>query len=416
MKQLPQESLEAWLRFRTDSAVEPCTLAPLPAHVGVWLDRCLVETTARNPGNAHPGRDLLYRVAIDALRIGKDGNDDAPAIREYRTIFARWEQQTRQTVPGIVRRVYRMRALSRIVLHQATNETVTEGALLLHHTYGVPYIPGSALKGAARAWAMGRGLEEPPPGIQANKRIDEMTWMDHLFGLERDSDKEWLKDRKDAGESDDRPDTAGIFDFMDALLVPEAPPKSKKPFSPLALDIVNPHFGEYYTKNTKDASIPPRETSDPVPSHFLTIAPGTTFLLVVETRDVMGTVFSRWLDWMLVALLRPALRELGIGAKTSSGYGRLEILGLTQKTAATEEPGETMGIGWVTYMRGESKLRAFFRDENAYAELRGAGVVEMVGGLSDVTRGRLGKGKEVRLRVYWEPVGNARRIVRIAEG
>lgn len=407
MEQPAKTPLEKWLNLPKDL---------VPGHVGLWLDRCLVEETIPKEKEAHPGRDFLVRVAIDALRMSKDSGEDAPAIREYRSIFARWEQRMQQSVPGMVRRVYRLRALSRIVLHPATNETVTEGGVLLHHTYGVPYIPGSALKGAARAWAMGRGLEDPPPGILPNQRIEEMTWMDHLFGLERDSDKEWLQARKDAGESDDRPDTAGMFDFMDALLVPEMPPKAKKTFSPLALDIVNPHFVEYYTKNTGDKVHPPRETSDPVPSHFLTISPGTTFLLVVETRDATGTVFARWLDWMLMELLNPALRELGIGAKTSSGYGRLEILGLARKAAAGEEPGPSMGIGWVTYTRGESKLRAFFRDENAYAELRGAAAAEMVGGLSEATRGRLAKGKEVRLRVYWEPVGNARRIVRIAEG
>lgn len=410
-------ALEDWLQDLQHqqlpaAALRRSRMEPLPAHVGLWLDRCLVEPNIPDKRDPHVGRTFLYRVAEEAFRLGESAS---PAMVHYQDIFKRWERTLRQPAPGVVRRVYRMQASSRILLHPATQETVTEGGLLLHHTYGVPYIPGSALRGAARAWAVGRGLEDPPPGIE--KRVDGLTWMDHLFGLQRDEDKESLKEIKERKVADERPDMSGIFDFVDALLVPELPPGSKGAFSPLALDVVNPHYGDYYTKKNRP---PPLETSDPVPTHVLTIAPKTTFLLAVETRDAMGGIFEKWLDWMLVHLLDPALREMGIGARTTSGYGRLEIVGLDFKKGAPSpgkaaETGPTRGLAWVKYDKGSGTLGAFFREENARGEMRGPGVKEMVEGLSETSRTKLMKGKEVRLYVAWEAVGNARRIVRIAE-
>src|SRR5262249_41965537 len=42
------------------------------------------------------------------------------------------------------------------------DESVIETAVALHHTYGVPYIPGSALKGLASAYA--------------HQRLEDMRW------------------------------------------------------------------------------------------------------------------------------------------------------------------------------------------------------------------------------------------------
>lgn len=389
---------------RFESPLHRATVDPLPGHVGLWLDRCLIEpNVGAGQGDTRPGREFLYRMAMDALRVGAPG-EESLALKQYRVMFARWERVLRQSLPGVVRRVYRMRATSRILLHPATQETVTEGGLLMHHLYGVPYIPGSALKGAVRAYAIARGMDIRPPGVP-ERLPDEITWIGHLFGLQRDEDNM---------NPDERPDTAGIFDFLDALWVPEVPSGVKGPFSPLSLDVVNPHYGDYYTNKKHPA---PRETSEPVPSHVLTVAPGATFLLAVETREWAVGVFEKWLDWMMLNLLVPALGEIGIGARTTAGYGRLAVEGLSGRKEEVSEgaSGPTRAMGWVSFIKGSGTLRATIQGESP-AEVRGAAAKEMVDGLSDVPRVRLLKGKEVRLYVWWELAGNARQIVKIGEG
>ncbi len=289
---------------------------PLPAHVGLWLDRYLVEPDAlRKETEAKPGRDALYRAAIEAL-------DDprSAARRTYQRVFDRFRAVLDQGDPATRRLVVDLEAVTRILLHAATATSVTEGSLLLHHTYGVPYLPGTALKGVARARARKLGRLDPEryerlfrPGAtadgsprvnQASGRDKEPSWVTELFGY------------VDEGEGGGQ---GGYVDFWDALWVPvEKGPGSG---SPLVRDIVNPHHSAYYTG--KD-DLWPTPAESPIPTHFLTIRPGTRFRLVLETwHDALA---EGWLRFVLDELLRPALEFDGIGARTAAGYGRLRVV------------------------------------------------------------------------------------------
>lgn len=214
-------------------------------HAGLWLDRCYEGETA--PGEK-ARREALHRRAMEALRM------DGPGVAAWRAGYARWRRDA--LADGAARRVLVVETTTRLLLHPNSNASVTDGSVLLHHTWGVPYLPGSALKGVTRAWLRTRW----PSGA-------EQTKLDHpvlrgLFG--------------EVAEAEG-PSQASIFDFHDAMWIPEAPKGQSASWSPLARDVVNPHHSAYYT-GTKA----PDDHEEPVPTHRLTIAKGAKFLVVVE--------------------------------------------------------------------------------------------------------------------------------------
>ncbi|MFM7199183.1 MAG: type III-B CRISPR module RAMP protein Cmr6 [Myxococcota bacterium] len=379
---------------------------PLPAHVGLWLDRCLQE----NPDDTskdNPGRAALYRAAVEALR------PNTPAHKAYAPAYRRWQRVARDNDASVVRSVLELKSRSRILLHSATQSSVTEGSLLLHHTYGVPYLPGTALKGVCRARA--RRLHRLLPeryqmllgrevaSLASRGREQEPGWLTELFGYVETGEEGGL---------------GGLIDFWDALWVPEGN------LSPLALDIVNPHHSQYYTER-HPAPLPNEE---PIPTQFLSIAPETRFLLVLEMPALPGA--QDWLRFVLEELLLPALELDGIGAKTSSGYGRLEPV---QRASAfwgpdgvlgkkTAKPGEHKTLparggfepGMLTRNKGDGSLRATFAS-GLMAEVRGAAAKALFEGLSPDVKLKLDKNKPQRLLIRWSPVGNARQIDDIKE-
>src|SRR5207253_3476888 len=87
-------------------------------------------------------------------------------------------------------------------------ETVLETDITLHQLYGIPYIPGSALKGLTRAYVTGE-IE----GYKSNKIENDNDVVKRIFGSQ---------------------EQAGTVIFFDAI-----PANGKVAF---ALEIMNPHY------------------------------------------------------------------------------------------------------------------------------------------------------------------------------
>jgi CRISPR-associated protein Cmr6 len=157
---------------------------------------------------------------------------------------------------------------------------VVETALTLHRIYGFPIIPGSALKGMTRAWVE---LEVEPD--------DDLAVA--VFGTS-------------PGVT---PMKVGQVIFFDA--VPTQTPT-------LQVDVMNPHYGKYYSESTdsRGRPIPPTDCLSPKPVYFLTVAEGCEFAFAVAPRDGNEALAETAAGW-----LREALDEMGVGAKTTSGYG-----------------------------------------------------------------------------------------------
>ncbi|MBK8230634.1 MAG: type III-B CRISPR module RAMP protein Cmr6 [Candidatus Eisenbacteria bacterium] len=160
----------------------------------------------------------------------------------------------------------------------------------LHHTYGVPVIPGSALKGLAANYA--------------RIHLDHTSW--HKPKKEDPSDV-GASYRALFGDTTE----AGCVIFHDALWIPDSEDKDKDKL-PLDLDVMTVHHREYYGTHGQK---PPADSDDPNPVSFVT-ARGT-YLIALEGP-------SDWTD-AAMSILKRALAEEGIGAKTAAGYGRLDL-------------------------------------------------------------------------------------------
>ncbi|QDT15050.1 type III-B CRISPR module RAMP protein Cmr6 [Alienimonas californiensis] len=184
------------------------------------------------------------------------------------------------------------------------NETPLETGLTLHRPLGVPYLPGSALKGLTRAWATLTAEEiATDPAILEEFRGEAAPptaeMLDAVFGPEeeptppRSENGEWRR--------------TGSVVFHDAL------PRPGSGFG-LAVDVMTPHFPKYYADAT--GAIAPLEIEDPVPVPFL-VASGGTYAVALTARTAAGTALLP----SAAAWCRSALEDLGAGGKTAKGYG-----------------------------------------------------------------------------------------------
>ena len=228
-------------------------------HVGLWLDKFLAEQEVKGTGSGSEGnpRPRHYKSVV-RLKV--------PQI--YRLFFERWKR-TLKTFGAETRTA---KVKTRMVVGLGT-ESVLETSITLHRTYGVPYIPGSALKGLAASYA--------------RKYLGWKTDADEyrtLFG-----------DTK----------SAGFVEFFDALYVPGSAPGDK----PLALDVITVHHPEYY-----QGKAAPADWDNPTPVPFVT-AQGEYLLALTGPSDWVNVAFH---------ILGLALEHEGVGAKTAIGYGRLQ--------------------------------------------------------------------------------------------
>ncbi len=163
----------------------------------------------------------------------------------------------------------------------------SETGMVLDRNIGIPYIPSSSIKGIVRfAYVLSRFFEG---GIDEDGRMEpsELKKFIEIFGV--------------GGEKDIEESKGGVI-FLDAypLSVPE-----------LKVDIMNPHYGEYYMDNNNQ--IPPADYLSPVPIKFLTVKRGTEFVFRFVAKENIA-------DLALDAL-KKAITQEGVGAKTALGYG-----------------------------------------------------------------------------------------------
>jgi CRISPR-associated protein Cmr6 len=142
---------------------------------------------------------------------------------------------------------------------------------------GSPFLPGSSVKGVLLAAANLVAIGE----LDGDREFWDEKTIKRVFGVQ---------------------DSRGAFAFYDAY--PEHWPT-------LEVDVMTPHHSKTIAA----------DWDEPVPVHFLRIKRGTTFLFWIGAIDDAAAEADRA---ALATLLTTALDWLGIGAKTSSGYGWFE--------------------------------------------------------------------------------------------
>lgn len=186
------------------------------------------------------------------------------------------------------------------------NSHPVENGFLWHYTLGVPYIPGSQVKGIVREL-----IEQYFDGTEEDKKEILYDW----FGSED-------KDPKKCNSAS----KVGSIIFFDAI--PVSSPT-------LGVDIMTSHMGDWYAKGGEierienDADKVPADWHDPVPIPFLSVH-NAKFLFTIAPRSGSKVNVEE-----VFACLENALQYLGAGAKTQTGYGYMNIDQEGQKNFAT---------------------------------------------------------------------------------
>ena len=172
-----------------------------------------------------------------------------------------------------------------LTMHLSRAGALENAGLCLHPIYGFAYLPGTGLKGLARAYA--ETIAKPAGEASL---ADILT----VFGK--------------SPTRTDKSENAGSIIFFDAW--PTAVPK-------LEIDIVNNHHSDYYT-NKEGRNPPPGDWEAPVPVYFIAVAKNTTFRFAIRKRrdDVPDRLLDLARQWLI-----GGLTHLGAGAKTNAGYG-----------------------------------------------------------------------------------------------
>jgi CRISPR-associated protein Cmr6 len=248
-------------------------------HPGLWFDKYLSQQLIKGEAVPTGQRTPQQQLVEECAAIGEPVS--------YGLFYRRW--RTALTSLGARTKVAQVQGRLAIGLG---DESVIETAVTLHRTYGVPYIPGSALKGLAASFA--------------HQCLEDQSWRQGgeayqvLFGTMED---------------------AGFVTFLDALYVPGSGHNGQA----LYPDVITVHHPDYYQQE----DVPPADWDNPNPVSFLS-ATGKYLI------GLNGP--STWVD-ATFRILELALAAVGVGAKTSSGYGRLRFL---ESVASSNESSPTV--------------------------------------------------------------------------
>lgn len=196
-----------------------------------------------------------------------------------------------------------------LTLHLSRASALENAGICLHSLYGFAYLPGSGLKGMARAYAETVWLASQSDKSQAWRMIED------VFGWAPGSDKG--KDWKPDGIPDR---TKGDNTHVGNIVFHDAWPTE---WPRMIVDIVNNHHPDYYSAGPTDNDRPPGDWENPNPVYFLAVPTETAFQFALSLRRSDGR--KEWLqqakEWLVGALC-----HLGAGAKTAAGYGSFRCL------------------------------------------------------------------------------------------
>jgi len=200
------------------------------------------------------------------------------------------------------------------------NEHPLENGFAFLNPYGLPYLPGSGVKGvlrqAAKELALGEWGESHWSTDQRHEVQDrngkclfDANDLDVLFGSEALQGQDHLR---------------GVLSFWD--VIPQIEGNS------LMVEIMTPHQTHYYQQDSSKGagSTSPHDSGSPNPISFLTVPPKSAFAfhVVCDTEQLQRLApdlctNERW-KTLITQAFEHAFRWLGFGAKTSVGYGAMK--------------------------------------------------------------------------------------------
>jgi CRISPR-associated protein Cmr6 len=180
------------------------------------------------------------------------------------------------------------------------NEHPLENGFAFLNPYGLPYLPGSGVKGVLR-----QAARELASGDWGEKHGWTPEAMDALFG-------------KAPREGSDEGHQRGALTCWD--VIPQLAGDT------LQVEVMTPHQTHYYQQDKT-----PHDSGSPNPITFLTVPPGSSFTFHIQCDEPFLQRLlpelvreHRW-QALLNAALTHAFDWLGFGAKTAVGYGAMQI-------------------------------------------------------------------------------------------
>ncbi|QDQ42529.1 type III-B CRISPR module RAMP protein Cmr6 [Methylacidiphilum kamchatkense] len=237
---------------------------------------------------------------------------------------------------------------SRLMVNMAGG--VLENAGLCLDRFGIPYIPGSAVKGCARRMAIEKLLEATD-----DEKPTLLSEIALVFGW---TSSDWEEKHKDSSDFyygchsqlslvrkaaeilletfsiptrnsdtleqllENIPNYAGTVRFLAAYPIPtEFYPTAEKPkqTGDLELDVIACHHQKYYAQDQEYSKA--WDTEDPIPVFFPAISPFHIFVFCLQSSQRASEKAKKLAE----SWLQEGLETLGIGAKTAAGYGWYQI-------------------------------------------------------------------------------------------
>lgn len=225
-------------------------------------------------------------AVADLLKAVEAAGKDPGLVALYTGAFARWKEDFSGENCCVLELV-----TSGYLRIGAGSDNALEFSLRLHPLYGVPIIPGSAVKGLAAHYC------------------HEM-WGDGEAKFRRDGEFYKLI----FGTTDD----GGAVHFHDAWITPNSLDAGA-----LVRDIMTPHHPNWQVEGVEGTA--PTDFDSPIPVPCLSVSGGFRFVVSwsgAAAGPADGADEKKWLA-LVGELIKEAVSDWGIGGKTSSGYGRM---------------------------------------------------------------------------------------------
>ncbi len=257
---------------------------------------------------SHYARDISGQAKCNAIAtllaaVRKIVQDDG-LINLYKIAFERWKSGLSSGKNAVAVDL----ATAGFLRIGAGNDNALEFSLRLHPLYGVPMIPGSAIKGLAAHYC-----HEVWGGADENfKRNGEFHKL--MFGAAEDS---------------------GIIIFHDAWITSDS-----LKHGAIVQDVMTPHH-----PNSQQNMTAPTDFDSPVPVPCLSVRGGFHFVLACGGMFMKDEEEKRK-EWLALALdlVKEAVGNWGIGGKTAGGYGRMTEKKPAEIPATAKPGGGAPGI------------------------------------------------------------------------
>ncbi len=209
---------------------------------------------------------------------------------------------------------------------------IENSGMALDRCFGLPFIPGSALKGISRSQAL---WEIHAAEDSEKERLLRMAMVLFGFGARDVADKGdfgWAGGSGLAGRiaaSFGTTELKGCASFLPAY--PTSTPV-------LVVEMVNPHHPDYHSGKAKMA----RDDENPRPNYFPAVESGASFgfALVIQRAPLLDGSSTAELLAQARQWMERAVSRKGVGAKTAAGYGWFDL----PTGPSTDAPGQSGGV------------------------------------------------------------------------